>query len=199
MNRWLNNPKITKLLEYIIKASSNLLKATKIKKDTIEISDKLNFVDFFLSPSGFENDIFEYLTFVTIKNDEAIIMGRRSLGSEYWGLVNLTLSTYIINEHMNMALKVVGNPLKYDIPSPSETLNWARRITPNSKGANAMTSPEIPGIFWEYSIYTSIDGARQKETRSTKESNSFPNSLETPSALATAPSNESKIAAINIK
>ena len=47
MNRWFNNPKITKLLEYIIKASSNLLKATKIKKDTIEISDKLNFVDFF--------------------------------------------------------------------------------------------------------------------------------------------------------
>tara|TARA_Y100000741_G_C17977974_1_gene446667 strand:+ start:226 stop:489 length:264 start_codon:yes stop_codon:yes gene_type:complete len=72
---------------------------------------------------GFEKDILEYLTFVTIKKEDVMIRGKSNLGSEYCGATNLTLSTYIIREHIKIALNVVGRPLKYDNPSLSETLN----------------------------------------------------------------------------
>ena len=53
-----------------------------------------------------------YFILEIIKNDELIIIGNKKRGWEYSGAMALIFSIYSINEHINIALKVVGRPSK---------------------------------------------------------------------------------------
>ena len=80
-------------------------------KNKIEIAIT-NLILFNFPEWKFNSGNLGYFILEIIKNDELIIMGNKKRGSEYSGAIVLILSIYSINEHINIALKVVGRPSK---------------------------------------------------------------------------------------
>ena len=84
-----------------------------------------------------------------IKNETEKIIGSNSLGCEYSGLFNLIFSINKTRVAIARAFIGVGKPVKYaGFSLVVFVLNRARRMAPIIKGAQAISSPEIPGIFW---------------------------------------------------
>ena len=145
-----NNPNKSNPLDIDISIVNCLSKNNDIKKILTE-NKKATYLEVFTYPEEkFNAGNFGYFILETIKKDDVIIIGSKNLGCEYSEWISFTSSIYRIKQHKNIALNVVGKPSKYIEFSFSLILNRANLITPKISGAEAIISPEIPGIFWEY-------------------------------------------------
>ena len=97
IKRWFTKPATSNPLEKNIKTLycwSNTIETENERKVKIRIA---SLILFDLPELKFNTGNFGYFVFVTIKNEDVIIMGNNKRGSEYSGAITLTFSTYNIN------------------------------------------------------------------------------------------------------